>query len=213
MKTRTLLMVVAAGLFLVVAPAEAQKEKKPSLPPGDLFFTMKGQPFAMERTFPGVVGALLLTDEQKLKLHAALDETVRSEAVQSAGKTVKTDPNATEAQKEEARKLIQEARAKLQQQVAGILTQEQKTLVERLNTAAVEAHQVAREKLEAEFIAAKGDKPKTEEVQKKVREEAVAEFSRKLVGLLTAEQRQGLEKAAEQQKKAEEAAGKKIKSK
>lgn len=213
MSSRTLPMVVAAGLFLVIAPAHAQKEKKPSLPPGDLFFSMKGQPFAMERVFPGVVGALLLTDEQKLKLHEALNETVRSEAFQTAGKTIKLDPNATDAQKEEARKLIQEARTKLQQQVAGVLTQEQKALVERLQTAATEAHQVAREKLEAEFIAAKGDKPRMEEVNKKMREEAVAEFNRKLVGILTAEQRDGMEKAAAQQKAAEENASKKSKGK
>jgi Spy/CpxP family protein refolding chaperone len=197
------------ALFLVLGAAQAQKEKKPALPPGDLFFTMKGQPFALERVFPGVQGALLLTDEQKQKLFKALEDTIASKAVQSAGRTIKADPDATEAQKEEARKVIQEARTRLQKQVASVLTQEQKTVIERLNTAATEAHVAAREKLEAEFTAAKGDKTRMEEVNKKMREEAKAEFNRKLAGLLTAEERQGLEKAAQQQKEAEEAAKKK----
>lgn len=213
MNARLQSLFVAMGLLLIAAAALAQKEKKPSLPSGDLFFTMKGQPYALERVFPGVQGALLLTDEQKRKLHDALAETVRSEAVQEAGKQIKLDPNATEAQKEEARKLIQEARTKLQQQVAGVLTEAQKTLIEKLNTAAVQAHQSAREKLDADFAAAKGDKPQHAEVEKRMKEEALAEFNRKLVGILTAEQRQGMEKAAEQQKAAEEAAGKKVKSK
>jgi Spy/CpxP family protein refolding chaperone len=202
MRLSRLPLAVGAALFLGLSPAQAQKEKQPGLPPGDLFFVMKGQPFALERVFPGVQGALLLTDAQKQRLFKALEETTWSETIRSAGRTFKADPNATAAQKEEARKVIQEARTRLQQQVAGLLTQEQKTLIDRLNAAAAEAHLAAREKLEAEFTAAKGDKTRLEEVNEKMREEAQAEFNRKLPGLLTAEQRQGLEKAAQQQKAA-----------
>lgn len=209
MRPYHLAMALVAALFFVPGAAQAQKEKKPTLPPGDLFFTMKGRPFALERVVPGIQGALLLSDEQKQALFKALEETTWSEAVRSAGRTIKADPNATEAEKEQARTVIQEARARLEQQVDAVLTLEQKQLIDRLNAVAREAHQAAREKLEAEFIAAKGDKTRTEELNKQMRKQARVECERRLLELLTAEQRQGLEKAAQRQKEAEQAAAKK----
>ncbi|MFN4258149.1 MAG: hypothetical protein ACK4RK_02555 [Gemmataceae bacterium] len=208
MKLHTLLIALVTPLFLAAGPALAQKEKKLTLPPGDLFFVMKGRPVALERVAPGIQGALLLTDDQKQKLLEALEETRWSEAVRSAGQTLKADPNATEAQKAEARQVIENAHAKLQQHLATVLTQEQKTLINRLNAAAQESHQSAREKFEAEFTAAKGNDTLMEEVNKKMRKEAQEEFNRKLAGILTPEQRQGLEQAAELQNKAEGASKK-----
>jgi colicin import membrane protein len=195
------------ALLLCVGVAAGQKEKKPTLPSGDMFFTQKGQPFALERTFPGIQAALMLTDEQKLKLQTAREETVGSEAIREAGRNIKGNANATEAEKEAAKKLAAEARAKLEQQIASILTADQKALVEKLNTAAQDAHKTAADSLQAEFTASKGNKEQMAEVQKKMKEEARAEFERKLVGLLNAEQRAAVEKAAAAQKAAE-AAGK-----
>jgi len=57
------------------------------------------------------------------------------------------------------------------------------------------------------------NQPQMAEVEKRMKVEALAEFNRKLVGILTAEQRQGLEKAAELQKAAEENAAKQGKGK
>lgn len=206
MNRHNLILVVLTCVFCTPLMAFAQKEKKPALPSGDLFFTMKGQPFALENTFPGINGAILFTDDQKLKLQEARANTVGSDAVKDAGKLLKTDPNATEAQQESAKKTIQEAKSKLQAEVASILTAEQKTLIEKINGAAVEAQLAAREKFEAEIVGAKGDKAKMEELQAKQREEARAEFNRKLVGILTAEQRAAMDKAAAAQKAAQEAA-------
>jgi Spy/CpxP family protein refolding chaperone len=205
MHRRNLVLIALAWVACTPLTAFAQKEKKPSLPPGDLFFYMKGQPFALETIFPGINGTIMLTDDQKLKLQEARENTVGSDAVKDAGKLLKTDPNATEAQKESAKKTIQEAKSKLQAEVSSILTPEQKALIEKLQGAAVEAHTAARAKFETDFTGAKGDKAKMEELQTKMREEVRAEFDRKLVGILTAEQRAAMEKAAAAQKAAQEA--------
>jgi hypothetical protein len=198
------LLLALTAVIAWTGSVQAQKpQKKPGLPPGDLFFTMKGQPFALERVFPGVQAALLLSEEQQKKLAVAREETVGSELVRNAGKKLKGDPKATAAQKEEARKLIEEARAKLLERAADVLTTEQRVLADRINTAAAEALQAVREKFEAEFTAAKGNKEAMEEVNKKVREEAQGEFGRMLENLLTPEQRKAVGEAAKEQKKAE----------
>src|SRR5438876_10314587 len=92
MRPYTLLIALVAALFLPLVPAQAQKQKKPTLPPGDLFFTMKGQPFALERIFPGIQGTLLLTDDQKQKLGNTLEETLWSEAARSGGRPARPTP-------------------------------------------------------------------------------------------------------------------------
>jgi hypothetical protein len=182
-----------------------QKKKGSSLPSGDLLgFKTKGHPFALERAFPGINGALLLTDEQTQKIHAAREETVVTEAVKTATQTLKFNPNATNTEKEAAQKVIQEARAKLDEKVAGILTAEQKALVEKINTVAQEFQQSVLEEFQAEFTAAKGNEEQTEEVRKKFLEKLRADFPQKLNGVLTTEQKTGFEKAAVAQKAAEE---------
>jgi RNA polymerase sigma factor (sigma-70 family) len=208
---------VSAGKLMPRAladkPAQAQqsavkegKKKGASLPSGDILgFKTKGHPFALERTFPGINGALLLTDEQSQKIAAARAETIETEAVKTATMTLKSNPNATNAEKEAAQKVIQEARAKLEEKVAGILTAEQKVLVERINTAAQELQQSVLEEYQAEFTAAKGNAEQTEEVRKKLLEKLRTDFPQKLNGILSPEQKTAFEKAAAAQKAAEEA--------
>jgi hypothetical protein len=195
---------ILAVLWIAAVPALAQKTKTPSLPPGNLFFTLKGQPFALERLIPGIQAALLLSDVQKRKLTEALEQTILSEPVRSAGRTLKADPNAAEA-----RKVVEAAHARLQEQVAGTLTQEQKNLIIRINAAAAEAHINARKKLEIEFTADKTDKSRQDELNREMRKEAQAELSNMLMAILSADQRDAMEKAAQQQRAAEEAAAKK----
>jgi Spy/CpxP family protein refolding chaperone len=199
-----LVLGVVTTLSLPLA-AWAQKDKSPSLPPGELFFTGKGdQPFALERTFPGITGALLLTDEQKQKLNAVKDELMGSDAVREAGVILKTKANAGASDKEAARKVIDDARVKLQKEVAQLLTPDQKVLVEKINIAAKEAQHAAVEKYEADYAAAKGNEDRAAEVNKKMQEEAREEFARKMNNILTAEQKDSWHKAAAAQKAAEE---------
>ncbi|HEV3144721.1 MAG TPA: hypothetical protein VGZ47_12600 [Gemmataceae bacterium] len=183
----------------------AGKDKRPSLPSGDLFFTGKGdQPMALERTFPGITGALLLSDEQKQKLNTAKEETVDSEVAREAAQTLKTKANSTDTEKTAARKVIDDARSKLKKEVAEILTPDQKILVEKVITAAAEAQRAAAEKYEADYAGAKGNEAQLAEINKKIQDEAREEFRRKMNNILTPEQKDGWQKAAAAQKADEE---------
>lgn len=187
----------------------ADKEKKGfPLPSGDLLgFTGKGdQPMALEQTYPGINGALLLTDEQKKQILEAREEIMGSDAVKAAGKKGKLDPNATEAEKEASRNIIKEARSRLQQKIGGILTAEQKALVAKINTASEEVHKAVRASLETQFVAAKGNPDLMAELQRQMREKHVTEMTARLAGILTAEQNVAYQKAAADQKAADEKA-------
>ncbi len=204
-------LTLLVAVCLSAAPAQAQKVKKPALPPGDLFFTMKGQPFALERLAPGIVGALLLTDEQKLELTGALEQTIWSDDVRTAGRTLKGESNLTDVQKVEARNVVLQAQKRLRKLVAAVLSDKQKSLIIRIDEATADAHIDARKSLEGEFSAAKGDKFRTEELNRQLREEVRAEMDRSLRDILTTEQRQSMEKAAQQQTEADQAAAKRVK--
>ena len=74
----------------------------------------------------------------------------------------------TQAQKDEARRLVAEADAKLQKLVAEILTDEQKTLVEKVNAAAREVREQVSESTQSEFTAAKGNDERTEQLRQRM---------------------------------------------
>ena len=207
MKNRRLITLIAGCLAAV--GAQAQKAKTPSEVPGDLFFTRKGQPFAMERVVPGIQGALLLTDEQKLKLNDALQLTIRNDAVRSAGRLLKEGPDATEVQLNAARKVIESARARLAEMVSKALTQDQKNLIAGINRVCEDALAAARTTLDLEFTAAKGDKFRTEELNRQHQEAARSEMDRLLGGILSADHRDGMERAAQRQRELEQSAAKK----
>lgn len=188
------------AVLMTCGAAWAQKNGEPSPPSGELFFTMKGQPFALERTFPGVNAVLLLTPEQAQKLSAAADETIHSENVRKAGAEIKGNPQATDAQKEAAQKIRQEAREKLEHHIAGILTLEQKALVERINAAAKETHETVAESLKTQFAEAKGDEDRMKQYQETFRQKVAEVFGQRLNAFLTPDQKAAMDKAAERQK-------------
>lgn len=200
-------ILVAMGVISVAVLGQVladQKGKSGPLPSGDVlgFVGKGGRPMALEQTFPGLIGALMLTDEQKQKIQEARDEIFGSEAVQAAGRKGKLDPNATEADKEAARSAMEEARRKLEAKVSNILTADQRALVTRINTAAEEVQKAVRDSLEQQFVAAKGNDNLREELQKQSREKLVTEMASKLAGVLTADQHAAYLKAAEEQKAA-----------
>src|SRR2546422_2351578 len=98
--TRRISIVLAA---LCVALVAAKAAKAPSLPPGEMFFTMKGQPFALERMFPAITAAFMFSDEQKTALHEAYGQTVGSAAIRAKGASLKNNPAATDADRDAAR--------------------------------------------------------------------------------------------------------------
>jgi len=190
--------------------AEPQKQKGPGnwLPSGDMLgFTGKGgKPFALERSVPGLLGAIELTSEQKQKMGAAVAETIRSEKVRAAMVLAKLNPNATQAQKEEARKLVAAARDKLQQLVGQILTDEQKTLVADINSAAEQARREVSESLKAEQAPEKHDEPAMKRWREQVHQRVDAALQKRIVALLNPAQKAAFEQAAAARVAAEKAA-------
>ncbi len=206
-------VVVLAGIVQAEAPTGGKKLSN-AQPPGEVLgFTMKGQPAALERAIPGIQGALVLSDEQKAKIFAAMGATVHSPAVRTAMARIKGDPSATEAQKEEARKIVSNARTGLTRKVSEILSPEQRALVEQLNKVSAQAQQEAAEALHSELTEAKGDLSKKDQVQKQLREKTSQVLQARLDKLLSPTQMTSYKKAAQLQIAAEEEARKHPKKK
>ena len=207
--------VLSAGSRRVFA-GEAEPPKGKDLaawsPPGNVLgFTVKGQRSALERNLPGIQGALELTADQKQRIANAMQETVMSEAVRAAMATAKFNPNATQAQKDEAKRLVAEAEAKLQKLVAEILTAEQKTLVEKINAAAKEVERQVLESMQSDFTAAKGNDEQTKRLQLQMRQKVQEKFRSRAAQLFSPGQQAAFEKAASAQTATEKAAGDKPK--
>src|ERR1051325_9085961 len=105
-------MTVRLALCLVCVGLLAAKGKTPGLPPGDIFFTMKGQPYAMERTFPGIVAAFMFTEDQKANLNDAYYQTVGDPVIREQGAALK-GKGAKDGELETYRKMMEDARAEL----------------------------------------------------------------------------------------------------
>lgn len=202
--------VLSAGACQVFgAEPGAVKHKGPgdSLPSGDVVgFTGKGgRPFALEASLPGVVAALELTTEQRQKIAAAVAETTQSEKVRAAMVVAKFNPNATQAQKEEAQKAVAEARSQLQQRVGQILTDEQKKLVANINAAAAEVARQVADAMQSEQAPAKGDEAAMKRWREQVQQRTRAALQTRVLAMLNPTQKAALEKAAAAQIAAEKA--------
>lgn len=181
---------------LLAAPAFAQK--KPAELTDFPFWTAPKQPHA--RPFvPGLQAALGLTAEQVQKILAARAETTDSPEIQALKS--KKDPNATADELAAAAAKRAEAAEKLHKAVAGILTKDQKALIEKINDAYAKVAAEVGEDFQAKFAAAKGNPEDMAAVKKEAAEALAAAFGKKLDGVLTAEQKKAVEKAAEEEKK------------
>src|SRR5690349_17592511 len=117
MKIRRLFLWVT--LLMIAVPAMAQKPAGPPPVAHLPLWTIKGNP--TPEFVPGLTAALLLTTEQRQQLAQAWQETSGSEAVIAAARTLKSDPGATEAQKQAAQALIAAAAARLRQRIDAVL--------------------------------------------------------------------------------------------
>ncbi len=192
--------------MLAISVLAAKPAKAPSLPPGEMFFTMKGQPFALERMFPGITAAFTFSDEQKTALHEAYGQTVGSGAIRAKGASLKNNPAATDADRDAARAQLEEARAELHKRVEAILTPEQKALIPKIQEAAEQAQREAHEAFSADFAEAKANQAKADDLREKIRVEAEDVFVQKLQKFLTPAQMESVRQAAVQQKEAQEQA-------
>jgi hypothetical protein len=149
---------------------------------------------------PGLNAALLLTPEQIGRLHAARSETIDNESLREA---TRKDPNATDAQREAANRKLSEAQADLRVRASNILTAEQRSVIEKANAAYTEVQHAVLQEFQPRFAAAKGDGQATEAVQKELKDRFAAEFVRKLDGILSADQKLAMERAAAKEREAE----------
>lgn len=197
---------VLAGLALsfsvVAAPATAQKEKRPDVSSFSFVTGPKGD----RPHVPGLNAVLMLTDEQKEKLVLARQETVGSEAVLAAGRKVKTDPNAAEADRLAARKLSEEAQAAYDRRVAEILTPAQKELIGRLQVLYGQAREAQTTEYGPKLVAAKGNQEETARLRQEAADFLNADFARRVNEILTLEQRAAFERAAAEEREREAAA-------
>jgi hypothetical protein len=191
MFARIVLTLVAVAL--VSHPAQAQK--KPALHDFP-FWSAPKNPHA--RAFvPGLQAALALTPEQIEKILAARATTLESSEISKLPH--KGDPNATADDLAKAHAQRQEATEKLFKEVDTILTRDQKALIEKINDSYAKVAAEVLDEFQAKFAAAKGNAEDTAAVKKELGEALVTAFDKKLDGLLTADQKAAVKKAAEEE--------------
>lgn len=196
-------VMLVVGLLLLGSPALAQKEKRPDISGFSFISGPKGDHPAL----PGLNAILGLTDDQKLRLMQARDETTGSPALRDAGRKVKENANATDAEREAVRKLHTEAEGQYDHRVAEILTPAQKELILRLQVLYGQAREAVGKEYEAKLVASKGNKEETARLRDEARAALNADFARRVNEILTAEQRTAFEQAAaDEKRRAEESA-------
>ena len=187
--------VALAAVALCASPALAQKKPELTSFP---FWTAPKQPHANDFV-PGLTAALELTPEQVAKIAAAREATIDSPEIRALKQ--KGDPNATADELAKAREKRAEAMEKLYKEVDGILTKDQKALIEKINDAYAKVSAEVGEDFQPKFEAAKGNDQEIATLRKEKAEALTAAFDKKLGGVLSAEQKKAVEKAAEEAKK------------
>lgn len=192
--------VILSVLFALCAalalPVLAEKHKATDLAGFPLLWTAKKTPLAGP-FIPGLNAALQLSEEQKERLLTAREEILQNEKLQQLGAKVKSNPNATEAERDAVQQAQAQARDQFKARVESILTAGQRTLVEQLNTVFDESLTAAQEAYRGQIEqVTKTDKARLEELRREVRETAVKNFKTRLEGMLTKEQWAALQKAA-----------------
>lgn len=182
-----LLLVCLLGFALAV-PAFAQKEPSTGLA-GFPLWSVKKSPITGP-FIPGLNAALLLSAEQCGKLWAARAETIDSESLRQLGMSVKQNPNATESEREAARKSYEEASKQFKSQVEAILSPDQRALVVNINN-------LFEEVQTATFANAGKDNLAELKVQ------ALKDFKQRLEGIISKEQWVALSRAADAEAAAE----------
>lgn len=190
---RLLILVIASLSLTTLAEAQAKKPAIGNFP----FWSQPKQEFS-DQLVPGLNEALLLSDEQIVKLHEARRETIDNE--QLRGKKIK-DPNVvvSDAEREARNKKTQEAYANLKTKVSNILTAEQRTLIEQINAAHLEVTKAASEEFGPQFVSAKGNDELQKRLQQEKRDRVTSNFKSKLEILLSPNQKAAWEKAAAQE--------------
>ncbi len=198
--------IVALGMFLLCIGAQGA-DSVPQ-PPATPFFKTTGEPFELEKPFPGITAALMLSEAQKTALKEAHQQTVRKPQLRQKISALEVKENPAEAEREVIRAEMAEARIELRRRVDAILKAEQKELVTKIQDAAIEAEHEANHIFDPEFKAAEGDEGKFRDVREKARVEAEDLLVQKIEKFLTPGQMQAVQLAATEQRAAQTRGGK-----
>lgn len=187
------ILIIASFCLTTLVEAQVKKPVIGNFP----FWSQPKQEFA-NQFVPGLNEALLLSDEQIVKLHDARRETIDNE--QLLGKKVK-DPNVvvSDAEREARNKKTQEAYESLRTKVSNILTAEQRMLIEQINAAHLEVTKAASEEFGPQFASSKGNDELQKRLQQEKRDRVTSHFKSKLESLLSPNQKAAWEKAAAQE--------------
>lgn len=189
---RRLAVILIVSLSLVsLVEAQAKKPAIGNFP----FWSQPKQEFS-DQLVPGLNAALLLSDEQIVKLQEARRETIDNE--QLRGKKDKS-VELPEAEREARRKATQEAYTNLRTKVSNILTTEQRTLIEQINAAHLEVTNAASDEFGPQLTGAKGNDDLQKRLQQEKRDRIAANFKAKLESILSPNQKVAWEAAAAQE--------------
>ena len=187
---RLSILVILALSLATLAEAQAKKPAIGNFP----FWSVPKQEFA-DQLVPGLNAALLLSDEQIVKLQEARRETIDNE--QLRGQKIK-DPNVTvsDSEREARHKATQEAYANLRTKVSNILTAEQRTLIEQINAAHLEVSKAGSDEFSVQLTTAKGNDDLQKSLHQQKRDLIASNFKAKLDGLLSPNQKAAAEELA-----------------
>jgi hypothetical protein len=190
---RLFALVLVTLCWATLAEAQAKKPTIGNFP----FWSQPKQEFS-DQFVPGLNAALLLSDEQIVKLQEARKETIDNEKTRPM-KDKEKDANLPEAEREARRKVIQEAYANLRTKVSNILTAEQRTLIEQINAAHLEITKAAADEFGPQLTSAKGNDDLQKRLQQEKRDRIAANFKARLENILSPNQKAAWEAAAAQE--------------
>lgn len=196
MKTKAFLLhCLAVSVALATADA-AEKAKQAGVADYPFYHTKKRGDVA--QFVPGLNAALQLTPAQQAQIAAAHEEMLNDDAVKAARSLPKSDPNVTDRQREQARAALEAATARMREKVAAILTSGQQALIEKINATHAAAAEEAAILYESYFSQVK-DEDERRRLHAEQAEDVARLFLRRLDGILTAEQKTAMTRAAEEE--------------
>lgn len=194
MKTSFLIWAAFAGLTVIGTVGAAEKQKKADIT-GFPFWKSEKQPHAPPFV-PGLNAALELTDAQRDQLAAAQNDFNNDEAVKASRALRKDDPSVTAEQRDKARAAMEAATTRLHEKVNGILTPEQRVMVEKINAARAAAVEEVGIVYKDKFGTIKADEAARRRVMEEKNQDLAEGFLGKLDVLLSATQKDAMARAA-----------------
>ena len=204
MKASFLIWATLVGLAVIGTVGAVEKQKKADVT-GFPFWKSEKQPHAPPFV-PGLNAALELTDAQRDQIAAAQNDFNNDEAVKASRALRKDDPSVTAEQRDKARAAMEAATTRLHEKVNGILTPEQRALVEKINAARAAAVEEVGIVYKDKFGTIKADEAARRRVMEEKNQDLAEGFLGKLDVLLSANKKEAMARAAAEEEQRMKAA-------